>query len=73
MTIFSGVSFQEDDSCGASVETEYLNNLFISVQCISSGITEEVKLSQKGCALGPCGSNLNSRALFSLGKWVVKP
>lgn len=44
LTVSSGVSFQEDDSRAASVETEYLNNLFIiSIQCVCSGITEEVK------------------------------
>lgn len=54
LTISSGVSFQEDDSHGASVETEYLNNLFIiSIQCVCSGIIEEVKLSQRGCTVCP--------------------
>lgn len=54
LTVSSGVSFQEDDSRGASVETEYLNNLFIiSIQCVCSGIIEEVKLSWRGCAACP--------------------
>lgn len=54
LTISSEVSFQEDDSRGASVETEYLNSLFIiSIQCVCSGIIEKVKLSQRGCAVCP--------------------
>lgn len=54
LTISSGASFQEDDSHGTSVETEYLNNLFIiSIQCVCSGIIEEVKLSQRGCTVCP--------------------
>lgn len=54
LTVSSGVSFQEDDSRGASVETEYLNNLcIISIQCVCSGIIEEVKLSWRGCAVCP--------------------
>lgn len=54
LTMSSWVSFQEDNSCGASIETKYLNNLFItSIQCIYSSSIEEVKVSQRGCAACP--------------------